>query len=130
MDITDTRVTRPLKGKELEYNQHKNWITLLQGIGLRCIITFDEPAVCEFVDTRAYGFGEKLRGSHNVWSFVFYADREYAYADEKNRLGLLISDLDQVPIIEKLTETINMNRPVLNTTSRFWRNTVIKLLAE
>lgn len=128
MDVTNTRVIREIRGKELQHNQYKNWTTLLQCIGLRCIITFDEPAVCEFQDVRAQGFGEKHRGEHNVWSFIFYTDRDQAYATEKSPIGFLISDVHEVPVIEKLTETINMNRPVFDTQSRFWRNTVIKLI--
>lgn len=128
VDITNTGVIRYKSGLELQYNQHKNWTTLLQGIGLRCIVLYDEPPIVEFTDMRALGFGEKYRGENRVWTFTCYPDRQQAYATEEHPLGFLIDDLHLVPIIEKLTETINIHKPVFETKSRFWRNTAIKLL--
>lgn len=128
IDVTDSGVYRYSKERELEYNQNKNWTTLLQTIGLRALIEFDQTVVCENTELRAMGFGEKHRGVHNVWSLTFRTDRDQSYANEKSPIGLLLSDLHEVPIIENLTETINMNRPVFDTQSRFWRNTVVKLL--
>jgi hypothetical protein len=128
IDVTDSGVHRYIKERELEYNQNKNWTTLLQTIGLRALIEFDQTVICENTELRAMGFGEKHRGIHNVWTLVFRTDRDQSYANEKSPVGLLLSDLHEVPIIEKLTETINMNRPVFDTQSRFWRNTVVKLL--
>ena len=128
IDVTPTGISRYQLSKELEHNQQKNWITLLQAIELRSLIEFDQPAVCETLDLRALGFGEKHRGTHAMWTFVFTIDRDFAYADEKSRVGLLMHDLHEVPIIRNLTETINMNRPVFDTQSRFYRNTVVKLL--
>lgn len=128
IDVTDSGIYRYSKDKELEYNQYKNWTTLIQTIGLRALIEFDQPVVCDNVELRAMGFGEKHRGVHNVWTLVFRTDRDQSYANEKSPVGLLLSDLHEVPIIEKLTETINMNRPVFDTQSRFYRNTVVKLI--
>lgn len=128
IDVTPSGVTRFQIGKELEINQQKNWITLLQAIELRSLIEFEEPATCDTLDLRALGFGEKHRGTHAMWTFTFSTDRDSCYANEKSPIGFLMDDLHEVPIITNLTETINMNRPVFDTMSRFYRNTVIKLL--
>lgn len=128
IDVTPTGVTRFQSGKEIEHNQHKNWITLLQAIELRSLIEFEEPATCQTLELRALGFGEKHRGTHSMWTFTFSTDRDLSYADDTGPLGLLLSDLHEVPIITNLTETINMNRPIFNTQSRFYKNTVIKII--
>jgi hypothetical protein len=128
IDVSDTGVVRYNRENEMAYNQQKNWAMLLQTIGLRALIEYDHPVFCENTELRAMGFGEKHRGVHNVWTLKFRTDRDQSYANEKSPVGLLLADLHEVPIILNLTETINMNRPVFDTQSRFWRNTVVKLL--
>ena len=128
IDVTPTGVSRFQINKELEHNQQKNWITLLQAIELRSLIEFEQAAIGETLELRALGFGEKHRGIHAMWTLIFTTDRDGCYANEKSPIGLLMDDLHEVPIITNLSETINMNRPVFDTRSRFYRNTVIKLL--
>ena len=43
IDITKPNVSRPGQGTLLEQSQYKNWITLQQCIGLRSIISYDNP---------------------------------------------------------------------------------------
>lgn len=108
IDITKPNVHRPGQGTILEQNQYKNWITLQQCIGLRSIISYDQYPEVEQVDVKGMGFGNKFKGKQRVWTFTFYPDRTGAYMDNNgNSIGLLLNDLHQVPVIEKLTETIN-----------------------
>jgi hypothetical protein len=128
VDITNSGIFRFNQEKQLEYNQYKNWTTLLQAIGLRCLIQYDNNPTCELEDMRAQGFGLKYKGEHLVWAFTFFPDISNAYATENDPVGLLVEDLHQVPIIKNLKETINMNNAVFDTGTRQWCNTVIKML--
>lgn len=128
IDISNSGIFRYSYEKQLEYNQYKNWTTLLQAIGLRCLISYDENPTCAVEDMRAQGFGMKYKGEHNVWTFTFYPDIDRAYSTEIDPVGLLLEDLHQVPIIKNLKETINMNNAVFDTGTRQWCNTVIKML--
>jgi hypothetical protein len=126
IDITNSNVTRISPEKETEFNQYKNWNTLLQCIGLRCIILYDENPSSEIIDIASM-FGSKYRGKHKVWTFRFKPDRQQAYEFEDNKIGHLINDLHQVPIIEKLSETINISKAVFDLEDRAWKNTLVSL---
>jgi hypothetical protein len=128
IDITKPKVNRPGQGSLLEQSQYKNWITLQQCIGLRSIISYDNPPLVEKIDIKGLGFGNRYKGIHNVWTFVFTPDRSLPYRDDQNNnLGLLLHDLHQVPIIENLTETINITKAVLDIEDMQYKNTIIKI---
>ena len=128
IDITKPNVYRPNQGSLLEQNQYKNWVTLQQCIGLRSIIDYDDPPKIELIELKGMGFGTRYKGIHNVWTFKFRPDRSSAYYDDNsgNIIGLLLNDIDQVPIIEKLTETINISKAVFDLESPQFRNIIIK----
>ena len=126
IDITKPAVNRPGQGSPLEQNQYKNWVTLQQCIGLRSIISYDDAPTMETVELRGQGFGSKYKGKHNVWTFTFYPDRSNAYADDEgNSIALLLNDLHQVPVIEKLTETINISKAVFDIEDPDYKNIII-----
>lgn len=128
VDITCSSQTKFQQGKELEFNQHKNWITLLQCIGLRCIITYDSDPIVEKVDLKNLEFGNKFKGKHNVWTFRFKADRSEAWAGPNSRVDLLISDLHLVPIIGNLNESINNPKAALDTIDISEKNTIVTFI--
>ena len=129
VDITNTNVRRPGQGTEQELNQYKNWITLNQCIELRSVITFDSNPTVEKLDLKGLNFGTEFKGSHNVWTWRFYPDRANIFFNENSSLGLLINDLDQVPIIVNLSETINIVRPVFELTNNKLINTTLKIIS-
>jgi hypothetical protein len=126
IDITNTNVTRANQGTPLEYDQYRNWTTLLQCIGLRCIISYDNNPISDIQDIKGLGFGSAYKGKHRVWRFTFRPDRQGLFDDGANPIGLLLEDLNNVPIIGKLTETINIDRSVFNTDDSIYKNTLIK----
>ena len=128
IDITNSGIARHKLGLDKEHNQYKNWVTLLQCIGLRAIIEYDLDPQVESIDAKSAGFGNKYKGPHNVWTFRFTTDRTTSYADDTGELGLLINDLHEVPVIEKLNETINISKAVFELRDKMWCNTLISLV--
>jgi|APGre2960657373_1045057.scaffolds.fasta_scaffold00073_41 hypothetical protein len=129
IDVTNTQVSRANQGTPEEYDQYRNWTTLLQCIGLRSIIAYEGDAESEIVDIKNSGFGSAYKGKHRVWTFRFYPDRPAAFYDGNNAVGLLIEDLNSVPVMQKLTETINIDRPVFNTDQNStYKNTIVKAI--
>ena len=126
VDITNTKTLRPNQGPELEYNQCRNFTTLMQCIELRCIVTYDDNPTVEIVDIKDMGFGSDFKGKHKVWTFRIRPDRPLAYDDDINPVGLLVNDTHEVPIIAKLTETINIDKAVFYTYDSRYKNTIIK----
>ncbi len=127
VDVTNSGVNRPKLGAEKEFNQHRNWTTLLQCIGLRSIINYDSNPAQDQVDIKNLGFGKKYKGKHKIWTFTFATDRSAPYLEEGNPIGLLIRDLDQVPILKNCDETINMSKAVFDLLDESSRNTTVEI---
>lgn len=126
VDITHTRVIRPNQGTQLELDQHRNFITLLQCAEMRSVVSYEHIPTVEEVDIKGMGFGTMYTGLHKVWTFWFNPDRESVYLDEENNeIGLLIDDLDGVPLIKNLTESINIGKAIFSCNDSIAKNTII-----
>ena len=128
VDITNTNVRRINQGTQLELDQYRNWTTLQHCIGMRAIIDYDRNPQIETVDVKGLGFGEEFKGRHQLWTFRFRTDRAEAFASQNNPVALLEEDLDMVPVILNLTETINTQRAVFDTSNEKYRNTLVKAI--
>ena len=123
IDVTSTGVGRPHQGTQLQLNQERNWITLNQCIAIRSLIEYNNEPIMETVDIKGLGFGSNYKGKHQVWTFRFETDRPEVFG---NNCELLVEDLDQVPVIKKLTETINIDMAVFDTKNTNFKNTIIR----
>jgi hypothetical protein len=130
IDITNSRSRRTNSSDNKESNQQKNWQTLLQCIGLRCNITYENDPSNDLVDLKNLSFGSKFKGKQRVWTFVFRPDRSDSYKLDDNRVGLLINDLNLVPVIQNLDETINISKSAFITLDPENQNTVVEMLKD
>lgn len=129
IDITNTRVSRPNQGSQLELDQNRNFITLMQCIELRSLVAYDIGPIISKVDIKSLGFGSVYKGKHTVWTFRFTTDRSNAYMDDTgNNIGTLVADLHQIPVIKNLKETLNIGTAIFDLESSEYKNTVIKLV--
>lgn len=127
VDITNTQVTRINQGSQLELDQQRNFVTLSQCIELRSVIEYDISPQSSTMDIKGLGFGNKFKGKHKVWTFRFKPDRNQPYSDNSgNEIGLLIEDIDSVPVIKNLTETINMDKAIFSLKDPAIKNTLIR----
>jgi hypothetical protein len=128
IDITNTKVVRLNQGAQLEHDQYRNFVTLKQCVEIRSIISFDTGPVMEVKDIKDMSFGTKYKGKHAVWTFRFSPDRTGVYSDNGNEVYALLEDVDGVPVIQKLTETINIVKPIFELKDSATKNTIIKAL--
>jgi len=128
IDITDTKVSRPNQGTQLELDQYRNFVTLKQCIEIRSIISYDFSPEMQVVDIKDLGFGSKYKGKHAVWTFRFNPDRTDVYSDGISPVGSLYGDIEGVPVIKKLTETINIEKAIFELIDASSKNTVIKAI--
>ena len=127
VDVTNTRVVRPNQGTSLAYDQNRNFITLVQCVELRSIISYSNPPSVEIVNLDGSKFGTEYTGEHKVWTFRFMPDRIGVYnIDKRGPESVLIDDIDGVPIIKNLSETINIAKAIFDCTNISTKNTIIK----
>ena len=120
-------MVRPNQGTQLEYDQNRNFITLRQCIELRSIVSYDNPPSVKSEDLKELEFGTNYKGKQNVWTFTFNPDRVGVYSTpDGNTIGGLIDDLDRVPIIKNLLETINIDKAIFDCSNPATKNTIIK----
>ena len=128
IDITNTNVSRPNQGTKLEMDQHRNFTTLKQCAELRSIITYDFSPELQVIDVKDLGFGSKYKGKHAVWTFRFNPERTNVYVNDRDEIGGLLDDVQGVPVVEKLTETINIEKAIFELIDSSSKNTVIKAI--
>jgi len=129
IDITMTRVNRPVQGTQLQLDQQRNFTTLTQCVELRSIVEYQTGPTCEKVDIKNLNFGSAYKGKQTVWTFRFSPDRSGIYADESgDPLGYLVNDLHEVPIVKNLTESINIDKPIFDIKDERYKNITIKAL--
>jgi hypothetical protein len=133
IDITKTDVARHynkgMSESEAEYNlkrnQHRNYQTMLQVIGLRCQPTnLTDPIKHEDQDLTDLGFGSAFT-NETVWSFTFEVEQEDVFLTANNPFGLLLDDMHNVPIVLNLTETADIDKAMLDTYNEVTKNTII-----
>ena len=105
VDVTKTGVRRKEQGDALKLSQQSNFQTLQQIINIRSLI--EENADPSIETTKVDGmFGSKFKGEHKVWTYEFQVDHADAYNDGNDPVGLLKDDLEQIPVLGGLTETV------------------------
>jgi hypothetical protein len=94
---------------------------------LRSIVSYDQPPSVKKIDISSLGFGSQYRGAQKVWTFSFIPDRASVYQSEDgNPIGYLLEDIDGVPVIINLTETINISRAIFSCNDPQTKNTIIQ----
>jgi hypothetical protein len=112
IDITETNARRQDNDK-FAYKQQANFQTLLQTLGLRVNIFYDNSPTFGEISTSKFNFSDKYIGKQNIWTFHFYIEYEGGLT-----LDTLIKDFDLIPIITGLNETINTDKALFRTTGK------------
>lgn len=125
IDITNSGVRRFNQGSAKEYDQYKNWTTLNQCIEIRSVIFYNTTPTSETIDVKGLGFGSEYKGKQKVWTWRFHPDQHEAFG---KALELLLNDLDGVPFIKKLDETVNIEQAVFDLKDTAKKNTILTLV--
>ena len=116
VDITHTGQYRNEPGKENQRWREQNFNTVLQTLGIRTNVSFNQkPEVFE-VGGRTVGFDtdEVIR----VWRFDFSTERDdILYEADGDPVGYLKQDFHLVPYIAGLDELMEQNYAVFNTSN-------------
>ena len=125
IDITETRQHKSTSNDPIAIKQQANFMSFIQTITLRQNFYYDTaPTVVEMTASKIkdLGFGTDYKGKHKVWCFTFRADDHF----EESPPEIIESDLDLIPMIPDLTETIQINNNVFRTSDSTSKNIVIQ----
>ena len=102
VDITRSNPSRE-DTNSVRNGQQLNFNTLLQGIGMRANVEWDnDPQLVEYQDTKE-------------WFWEFEAEQVDVFATKDDPVGLLRQDLQGIPVIRNLTETAALEKPIFIT---------------
>jgi hypothetical protein len=114
VDITHTGQYRNEPGKEIERWQEQNFNTVLQTLGIRANISYNQKPTVVEVGGRAVGF--ETDDVIRVWRFDFYTERDdILYEVDSDPVGYLKQDFHLVPYISGLDELMEQKYAVFNT---------------
>jgi len=123
LDITETKKHKHNCVDKLEVNQQSNFMSFFNCLSMRFNPYYDvAPQVTE-QDVEGLGFGSNYKGVQKVWSFEFDVETAVAGIDQQT----LVDDLDLIPMISGLTESIKINNNVFYTKDKTSCNIVFIL---
>ncbi len=109
VDITRSNPDRSCKETKL-LGQQANFNSLLQAIGIRSNVDWDRDP--KFSDGR---LPDSIGGKCNHWIWNFEVEREDVFLKGNDPVGLLIDDLNGVPIISNLDNSADLDPPIFST---------------
>lgn len=121
VDITRTQVSR-FDSDRLKFSQQTNFNTLLQAINLRANIEWHSDPVR---DTGS--LPDPFNGKAAHWTWEFETERDDLFLRDTNPVGLLEDDINNVPIIDGLTNTAIIDPAVFKSQGEH-KNIHIELL--
>ena len=112
VDITETKARRQGDDK-FAYKQEANFQTVLQTVGMRVNIEYENSPRFEQLSIGKMLFDDKYKGKQMLWTFDFNIEYEDALT-----LEMLKDDFNLIPIITGLNETIELNKALFKTTGK------------
>ncbi len=108
VDITRTNPTRT-ETEPVTLGQQANFNSLVQAIGMRSNVTWIQDP--ELHNGRLpIGPG---KAAHWIWQFD--AEREDVFLNQGDDVALLVNDLDGVPIVDQLNNTVELTPAVFRS---------------
>ena len=103
VDITRTNPARSETDK-LKLAQQANFNSLLQAIGLRSNVSWVKDPVM-----KTGRLPDPLDGAATHWQWTFDAERDEVFLKDSDPVGLLKDDLNGIPIIGNLTNSVELD---------------------
>jgi len=109
IDITRTNPNRA-EVDRLKLDQQANFNSLIQAMGLRSNIEWNnDPKL------HTGALPDDIEGKANHWIWDVDVERDDVFLSDGNPVGLLVDDLHGVPIIDNLTNTVELSPAAFQT---------------
>ena len=109
VDITRSIPSR-IETDRIKLGQQANFNSLLQAIGLRSNMEWDR-------DPEQYSgrLPDLLEGAAVHWVWEFWVERDFVFRLDDNPVGLLLDDLEGVPVINQLNNSVDITPSIFQT---------------
>ena len=109
MDITRSRPSRT-ESDRIKIGQQANFNSLLQAIGLRSNIEWDSDPI-----EQLGRLPENIEGKAVHWIWEFTSERDQVFQKNQDPVGLLLDDLQGVPVINQLNNSVDITPSIFQT---------------
>jgi hypothetical protein len=123
VDITRTNCPRN-EPDPVKVGQQANFNSVLQAIGLRSNMTWDKDP-----EMHTGRLPDNLDGKANHWVWEFVVERDFVFLKETDPVGLLVDDLNGVPIITDLNNNADISPAAIQTKGNNI-NTWVKIMSQ
>ena len=121
IDITRSNATRSETNK-IKVGQQANFNSFLQTINLRANIEWSHDPVME-----TGSLPHPIDGKAVHWIWEFETERDELFFKDDNPAGLLIEDLDGVPVIADLENSATIDPAAIQTKGKY-QNTWVQII--
>jgi hypothetical protein len=109
VDITRSNAPRS-ETNRIKQGQQANFNSLIQAIGMRSNIDWSSDPKMNT------GRIPNQTGKANHWIWTFNTERERVfYKDADDPVGLLLDDLNGIPVVDQLNNSVDLNPPIFKT---------------
>ena len=105
---------------ERSRNQQRNFETIIQTISLRAQPIYLDVPKKATVDLAVHKFGSEFTGDQAVWSFNFTVEHTAVFDKNDQPLWALNQDMNNIPCIANLRETVDMSSPIFKVSSNIY----------
>lgn len=124
VDITRTNCPRNEPDK-VKVGQQANFNSLIQAIELRSNVDWDKDP-----EMNTGRLPDNLDGKANHWIWEFTVERDFVFLkDNTDPVGLLVDDLNGVPIVADLTNNVELSPAAIQTKGPN-ANTWVKIISQ
>jgi hypothetical protein len=109
VDITRSRPSRS-ETDHLKLGQQANFNSLIQAIGIRSNVEWDrDPECC------TGRMPDAIEGAATHWVWEFSVERDFVFRLDDDPVGLLLDDLQGVPVINRLNNSVDIAPSIFQT---------------
>ena len=109
VDITRSNPLRQETDK-IKLGQQSNFNSLIQAIGLRANVDWQQDP-----EMNTGRLPHPMIGKANHWVWEFETERDYLFLKDTDPVGLLLEDLNGVPIVINLNNSVDITPAVFRT---------------
>ena len=109
VDITRSNPSR-VETDKIKLGQQANFNSLLQAIGLRSNVEWDQDPV-----QHSGRLPDPIDGAATYWIWEFYIERDNVFQKDNDPAGLLLGDLQGVPVVNLLNNSADIMPSIFQT---------------